>query len=95
MSVGRVNYLLQALLGMGFVKVQNFTNASNRRSYAYLLTQKGITAKVRLTRRFLKSKIHEYDRLRTEIENLRAESLRDNARPIGRRSGARGELTHH
>lgn len=74
MSLGKVNYLFQALLAKGFVKVQNFKNSSNRRGYAYLLTQKGIVAKARITRRFLKRKIGEYDSLRLEIERLRAES---------------------
>jgi len=74
MSLGKANYLLQALLEKGFVKVQNFRRSSNRRGYAYLLTPEGVTAKAELTRQFLSRKIEEYDALRLEIERLRAES---------------------
>ena len=74
MSLGKANYLLRALLGKGFVKIQNFRNSSNKRGYAYLLTPEGVSAKAELTRRFLAVKIEEYDALRLEIERLRVES---------------------
>ncbi len=74
MSLGKANYLLRALLGKGFVKIQNFRNSSNKRGYAYLLTPEGVAAKAELTRRFLAAKIEEYDALRLEIERLRMES---------------------
>ena len=74
MSLGKANYLLKALLGKGFVKVQNFSYSSNKRGYAYLLTPDGVAAKAELTRDFLARKIDEYDALRLEIERLRAES---------------------
>lgn len=74
MSLGKANYVLRALLGKGFVKVRNFRNSSNKRSYAYLLTAEGVVAKAELTRRFLARKIEEYDALRLEIERLRVES---------------------
>lgn len=74
MSLGKANYLLQALLAKGFVKVQNFRNSSNKRAYAYLLTPAGVAAKAELTRHFLARKTAEYDALRLEIERLRVES---------------------
>ena len=74
MSLGKANYVLRALLGKGFVKVQNFRNSSNKRGYAYLLTPEGVAAKAELTRHFLARKIEEYDTLRLEIERLRGES---------------------
>jgi EPS-associated MarR family transcriptional regulator len=74
MSLGKANYVLRALLGKGFVKVQNFRNSSNKRAYAYLLTPEGVAAKADLTRRFLARKVEEYDALRLEIERLRVES---------------------
>ena len=54
--------------------VQNFSNSSNKRSYAYLLTPEGVAAKAELTRDFLARKIEEYDALRLEIERLKNES---------------------
>lgn len=74
MSLGKANYLLNALLRKGFVKVQNFRNSSNKRAYAYLLTPEGVVAKAELTRAFLARKVEEYDALRLEIERLRRES---------------------
>jgi MarR family transcriptional regulator, temperature-dependent positive regulator of motility len=74
LSLGKANYLLQALLGKGFVKVQNFRNNSNKRAYVYLLTPEGMAAKTDLTRHFLERKIEEYEALRLEIERLREES---------------------
>jgi EPS-associated MarR family transcriptional regulator len=73
-SLGKANYVLKALLGRGFVKVQNFRNSSNKRAYAYMLTPEGVAAKADLTRHFLARKIEEYDALRLEIERLRGES---------------------
>ena len=77
MSLGKANYVLRALLGKGFVKVQNFRNSQNKRGYAYLLTPEGVAAKGELTRAFLERKIQEYDALRLEIERLKAESAGD------------------
>jgi EPS-associated MarR family transcriptional regulator len=74
MSLGKANYVLRALLGKGFVKVQNFRNSSNKRSYMYLLTPEGVAAKADLTREFLAIKIAEYDALRHEIDRLRQDS---------------------
>lgn len=81
MSVGKVNYVLRALLEKGLVKVQNFRNSQNKRGYAYLLTAEGVAAKTELTRRFLARKIEEYDALRLEIERLKAESVGDSRAP--------------
>ena len=74
MSLGTANYLLRALLGKGFLKIQNFHNSSNKRGYAYLLTPEGVAAKAELTRHFLARKIEEYEALRLEIEQLRGET---------------------
>jgi EPS-associated MarR family transcriptional regulator len=74
MSLGKANYLLKALLGKGFVKIQNFRNSSNKRGYAYLLTPEGVAAKAELTRYFLARKTEEYEALRLEISRLRRES---------------------
>jgi hypothetical protein len=39
----------------------------------YLLTPQGIAEKVALTSRFLKRKMEEYEALKNEIENLKAD----------------------
>lgn len=72
-SLGKLNYALRALIDQGWVKAGNFGRNHDKLSYAYLLTPSGIEAKARLTRAFLARKMDEYDRLRAQIENLRAE----------------------
>ena len=72
-SLGKVNYCLKALIQRGWVKVNNFKNSNNKSAYAYLLTPKGIERKTKITARYLRSKIDEYETLRKEIEMLRRE----------------------
>lgn len=72
-SLGKINYCLRALLDKGLIKIQNFRNSDNKRGYAYLLTPMGIACKADLTARFLKLKMAEYERLRSEIDALRSE----------------------
>jgi EPS-associated MarR family transcriptional regulator len=72
-SLGRVNYCLQALIRKGLVKARNFSKSNNKAAYMYLLTPRGIDQKGSLTLAFLKAKTREYEELRTEIEQLRRE----------------------
>lgn len=74
LSLGKVNYCLQALIEKGCVKVNNFRNSQNKRAYAYLLTPSGVEEKARMTVLFLKHKTEEYERLRQEISELRREA---------------------
>ena len=74
MSVGGLNYCLNALIDKGLVKMQNFSNSKNKFKYVYLLTPTGIAEKLALTSFFLKVKIAEYDALKAEIELLNAEA---------------------
>lgn len=72
-SVGGINYVLNALIEKGLVKLGNFTAAEDKRRYAYILTPKGIARKTALTRAFLGRKMEEYQALKEEIEALKAE----------------------
>ena len=74
MSVGGLNYCLNALIDKGFVKMSNFQKSKNKFKYVYLLTPQGIAEKAQLTIRFLSSKIAEYEALKAEIESLHAEA---------------------
>ncbi len=69
-SLGGVNYCLNALVAKGSVKIQNFKNNKNKWVYAYLLTPQGIAEKTSLTGAFLKRKMQEYQKLKEEIEIL-------------------------
>ena len=72
-SLGKTNYCVKALLEKGWVKANNFKNSKNKLAYAYLLTPSGLEAKARITTRFLKRKVAEYEALKAEIEQLTAE----------------------
>ncbi|MDP2811748.1 MAG: MarR family EPS-associated transcriptional regulator [Rhodocyclaceae bacterium] len=72
-SLGKSHYLLKALLGKGLVKASNFRRSDNKLAYAYLLTPGGITAKLDLTRAFLRHKETEYRAAREEIARLKRE----------------------
>ncbi len=72
-SLGKANYCVRALLERGWIKARNFKNSKNKLAYSYLLTPSGIDAKARITARFLKRKIGEYEALKAEIAQLTAE----------------------
>ena len=70
-SVGKINYVLNALIEKGLIKVENFATAENKKNYKYLLTQKGIKEKIYLTERFIKRKKREYNQLQRELNILK------------------------
>jgi EPS-associated MarR family transcriptional regulator len=72
-SLGKVNYCLKALIAKGWVKAKNFEQSPNKAGYAYILTPAGLETKARVTARFLRRKISEYEKLQLEIEILRRE----------------------
>jgi EPS-associated MarR family transcriptional regulator len=72
-SVGKINFCLNALLDKGLLKVRNFRDNRNKLVYAYYLTPKGAQEKVRATVGFLKRKLVEYEGLEREIEELKRE----------------------
>ena len=88
-SLGKANYCLRALMGRGWVKMDNFRRNPNKMGYVYLLTPKGIEEKTRFAVRFLGHKLYEFDALKAEIERLQLEvgNSADNEfntkRPIG------------
>ena len=73
MSLGKVNYLLKALITKGWIKARNFRNNKNKAAYLYILTRKGIEEKVDVTAAFLRRRVAEYDLLSKEIVLLTAE----------------------
>jgi EPS-associated MarR family transcriptional regulator len=72
-SLGGVNYCLQALIGKGLIKIENFRTSRNKLAYLYVLTPQGIAARATLTNRFLRRKLAEYEKLKAEIQMLERE----------------------
>ena len=66
-SLGKLNYCLKALNQKGYIKMKNFKKNPNKLNYAYILTPKGISAKIKLTVRFMKRMSKEYDELKKEL----------------------------
>lgn len=75
-SLGKVNFCLNALIEKGILKASSFLNSRNKRAYAYILTPQGIEEKAQVTIRFLKRKINEYEALQREIADLTEEARR-------------------
>ena len=75
-SLGKVNYCVNALIKKGWVKARNFRKSNNKLAYAYLLTPRGIEQKAVITAQFLRRKVAEYESLKTEIAVLKREVRR-------------------
>ena len=70
-SVGKVNFILKALIEKGLIKIENFSNSENKKNYKYLLTEQGIKEKIALTEKFIERKKREYEELQCELEAMR------------------------
>jgi len=74
LSLGKINFLVKALVEKGLIKVENFKNSKNKSAYLYSLTPNGFEEKTKATYHFLKRKIEEYERLEVEIKQLKKEA---------------------
>jgi len=57
-SLGKVNYVISSLSQKGIIKLQRFMKSKNKRGYRYILTPEGIKEKYKITKAFLKNKVH-------------------------------------
>ena len=73
LSLGKTNYVINALIDKGWIKLKNFKRSDNKRGYLYLLTPEGVAKKSILAQNFLNRKSEEYNRLKEEIEILKNE----------------------
>lgn len=81
-SLGKINFLINALIGKGIIEAKNFKNSKQKLAYMYLLTPKGIKIKLELIHKFLIWKTQEYKRLKEDIGRLKREhsvGLKENA----------------
>ncbi len=72
-SLGKINFILKALVSKGLVKMENFANSDNKIGYRYVLTPDGIVEKMKITKAFIRRKEEEYERIRLEIEEAKAD----------------------
>lgn len=73
LSLGKINFLIKAMIEKGFIKADNFKNSNNKIAYLYYLTPRGIEEKSKITYHFLKRKMAEYEKLEIEITQLKKE----------------------
>jgi len=73
-SLGKINFIVNALIDKGIIEIKNFKNSKNKLAYMYLLTPEGIKIKIQLTRKFFIWKTQEYEKLKEEIERLKKEA---------------------
>lgn len=78
-SLGKINFILNALIKKGIIKVQNFRNNKNKLAYTYYLTSAGINEKAALTVKFFKRKLYDYDILKRELAELEEDMKKINA----------------
>ncbi|MFH1889005.1 MAG: MarR family EPS-associated transcriptional regulator [Candidatus Omnitrophota bacterium] len=69
-SLGKINFLVRALIDKGIIEIKNFKNSKNKLAYTYLLTPHGLKIKIQLTHKFFVWKAQEYEELKKEIERL-------------------------
>lgn len=72
-SLGKINFLVNALIDKGIIEAKNFKNSKNKLAYMYLLTPQGIKMKLDLTYKFFRWKIDQYEKLKKEIEYYKNE----------------------
>lgn len=77
LSVGKVNYVLKALIEKGLIKAENFFANKNKNQYKYLLTEQGIKEKMNLTEKFIQRKKKEYDELVYELESMKEKQTKE------------------
>lgn len=66
-SLGRLNALLRAAVDAGLITISERDGPDKRQRFAYTLTARGASEKVRLTDIFLNRKLAEYDALHAEL----------------------------
>jgi len=76
-SLGKVNYCISNLASKGWIKINRFKSAKNKIPYTYVLTPKGLEEKGKLTLRFLKRKLSEYEEIKKQIRELHYEVEED------------------
>lgn len=77
-SLGKINFILKALIAKGWVKMENFAQSNNKIGYRYILTPEGFKEKVKVTKAFLKRKEAEYEKIKKEIEQVKSEIVDQN-----------------
>ena len=66
-SLGKLNYLINALKKKGFIKINRFKKNKEKIGYIYILTPSGIAKRTKYALTFMKKKMKEYEELKKDI----------------------------
>jgi len=77
-SLGKTNYVLTELANKGIIKIKRFKSAINKIPYTYMLTPEGLEEKAKITLKFLKRKLFEYEEIKRQIKEIASEAEKDN-----------------
>tara|TARA_B100000767_G_C19592709_1_gene462167 strand:+ start:89 stop:394 length:306 start_codon:yes stop_codon:yes gene_type:complete len=66
-SLGKLNYLINALKKKGFIKINRFKKNKEKIGYIYILTPSGITKRTKYALTFMKRQMKEYEELKKDI----------------------------
>jgi len=75
-SLSKTNFVLSELAEKGIIKVKRFKNAPHKTPCTYMLTPHGLEQKTRITVRFLKQKLSEYETMKAQIKEVAADFKR-------------------
>ena len=78
-SLGKTNYVLTELANKGIIKIKRFKSARNKIPYTYMLTSHGLEEKARITSKFLKRKLAEYEEIKRQIKDIAKEARKHNS----------------
>ena len=70
-SLGKLNFVLKALIVKGLVKMEKFAHSEQKIQYRFILTPDGIKEKIQVTAAFIERKQAEYERILQEIDEAR------------------------
>jgi EPS-associated MarR family transcriptional regulator len=72
-SLGKINYVLSGLVEKGIIKAKKIKSEPDKIRWQYILTPSGLREKLSITRKYLNTRIKEFDTARQEIAMLRDE----------------------
>ena len=76
-SLGKTNFVLAELAEKGIIKMKRLKNAHQKIPYVYHLTPRGLEQKAKITARFLKRKLAEYEEIKQQIKEIATEAEKD------------------
>ena len=72
-SLGAINFCINALIDKGHIKLANFRGSKNKLGYVYVLTPEGVAHRAQLAAGFIRRKMVEFEAIQAELDQLHCE----------------------